>query len=108
MNELRGRSKVLALVIFVAIQVWMVWCLVVAFIGGTYPLTSIKTQGGLGTGLLFLLLIGPVLETVAYWLALGLTILVTWPFEPTDRDVIDITPNPYRPRHLLSDSEKVR
>jgi len=54
-------------VLGLATAVWMTWCTVIAFIGGTMPIIGWEVEGGLGFGLLFLVVLQPILLTLAYW-----------------------------------------
>jgi len=54
-------------VLSLATAVWMTWCTVIAFIGGTMPIIGWEVEGGLGFGLLFLVVLQPILLTLAYW-----------------------------------------
>lgn len=50
-----------------AAAVWLTWCTVIAFIGGTMPLIGVETEGGVGYGLLWVFVFDPIAMTVAYW-----------------------------------------
>ena len=52
------------------------WMTVVAFVGGTMPVIGWQTDGGIGTGLVWLFVVDPVVLTVCYWLALVITVPV--------------------------------
>jgi len=54
-------------VLGLATAVWMTWCTVIAFIGGTMPIIGWEVEGGFGFGLLFLVVLQPILLTLAYW-----------------------------------------
>ena len=49
---------------------WLLWCTVIAFVGGHFPLIPFQTSGGIGSGLLWLFIIDPILITVLYWIAI--------------------------------------
>jgi hypothetical protein len=50
---------------------------VIAFVGGTLPIIGIELDGGIGTGLLFLFVIDPILMTVGWITALVLALPIT-------------------------------
>lgn len=50
-----------------ATAVWSTWCTVVAFVGGTMPIIGWETDGGLGFGMLWLLVLEPLVITVAFF-----------------------------------------
>jgi hypothetical protein len=62
--------QILAVVLGLATAVWITWCTVIAFIGGTMPIIGWEVDGGIGFGLLFLFIIEPILLTLAYWAVL--------------------------------------
>lgn len=56
----------IGILVFIALNVWLVWSVVVAFGGGTLPLLGIKLEGSTGAGLLFLLVVAPLAELIFY------------------------------------------
>ncbi len=59
--------QIVGAVLGIAAAVWMTWCSVIAFIGGTMPLIGWEVEGGFGFGLLFLVVLQPIFLTLAYW-----------------------------------------
>jgi hypothetical protein len=46
------------------------WTTVIAFVGGTMPIIGWETDGGLVTGLVWLMFVDPILMTVCYWVTM--------------------------------------
>lgn len=69
-----------------ASSLWGLWCVVIAFVGGTLPIPGldIEVDGGIFTGLLFLFIGVPMLMTVAYWVSMVVFLLVSMPFIAAD------------------------
>lgn len=51
--------------IVVAVGAWLTWA-IAAFLGGRLPLLDIRTAGGLGAGLVWLVLVGPLFGVVIF------------------------------------------
>ncbi len=56
-------------------MLWLAWCTLVAFAGGKLPIpfVTLRVSGGIGLGLVWLLVIDPILATVG---------LVAFPADP--------------------------
>jgi hypothetical protein len=70
MNDLHPAVKFIAIVGAITSSVFGLWCVGIAFVGGTLPLVGWDLEGGLFTGLLFLFFVEPILVTIGYWLAM--------------------------------------
>ena len=70
MNDLHPAVKFIAIVGAITSSVFGLWCVGIAFVGGTLPLIGWDLEGGLFTGLLFLFFVEPILVTIGYWLAM--------------------------------------
>lgn len=74
----QGSVAAVTVVVFgLAVTVWGIWATIVAFVGGTVPLLGRQLEGSFGTGMVWLLVVWPFAELLAYWAAL----LVSAPFE---------------------------
>lgn len=63
-------ASLLGGIIGFAIFVWVSWCVVIGFIGGTYPLTDQYTEGSVGGGIVVLFVapaIGAIVGTILIW-----------------------------------------
>lgn len=70
MNDLHPAVKFIAIAGAITSSVFGLWCVGIAFIGGTLPLIGWELDGGLFTGLLFLFFVEPIIVTIGYWLAM--------------------------------------
>ena len=70
MNDLHPVVKFIAIAGAIASSIFGLWCVGIAFVGGTLPLVGWELDGGLFTGLLFLFFVEPLIVTVGYWLAM--------------------------------------
>lgn len=70
MNDLHPAVKFIPIVGAITSSVFGLWCVGIAFVGGTLPLIGWDLEGGLFTGLLFLFFVEPILVTIGYWLAM--------------------------------------
>ena len=70
MNDLHPAVKFFAIASAIASSLFGLWCVGIAFIGGTIPIVGWKLDGGVFTGLLFLFFIEPIIVTIGYWLAM--------------------------------------
>ncbi len=70
MNDLHPAVKFIAIVGAITSSVFGLWCVGIAFVGGTLPLIGWDLEGGLFTGLLFLFFVEPIIVTIGYWLAM--------------------------------------
>ena len=73
-------------IVMIASVVWVNWCVVVAFIGGTMPIVGWEVDGGIGFGLLFLLLIEPIFLMLAYWASMLICLPLVFLFTRGERD----------------------
>ena len=60
-------SMLVMVIVSVASAIWLTWCTVIAFIGGTLPLIGWEIEGGFFFGLVWLFILDPIAMTVAYW-----------------------------------------
>lgn len=67
-TSLHPLVKILASLSGVATALWVTWCTVIAFVGGTMLILGWETDGGIGFGLLRLFVLEPLAITVAYWI----------------------------------------
>lgn len=70
MDDLHPVVKFIAIAGAIASSIVGLWCVGIAFVGGTLPLVGWELDGGLFTGLLFLFFVEPIIVTVGYWLAM--------------------------------------
>ncbi len=65
---------------------WLAWCTVVAFVGGRLPVpfVELRLSGGVGLGLLWLLVVDPILATVGWWLSAPILALLSSLFPPEE------------------------
>ena len=63
-------SKVVAFVVMALSTVWLTWCTIIAFTGGTLPLLGWRVDGGLIFGLFWLFVLDAIAMTVAYWVSM--------------------------------------
>jgi hypothetical protein len=72
----------------VAAVVLSTWMTVIAFIGGTMPIIGWETDGGLATGVLWLMFVDPILMTVCYWATMIVAVPLALLFNrETDRPI---------------------
>ena len=69
-DEIHPIAKALGAVTAIATGIFALWCTVIAFTGGTLPLLGWNIDGGIGTGLVWLFVIDPIVVTVGYWLCM--------------------------------------
>jgi hypothetical protein len=65
--ELHPVVKVAAALTAVAAAVWTTWCNVIAFVGGQLPLLPWELEGGIVTGVVWLVVVDPLAIGVAWW-----------------------------------------
>lgn len=70
MNDVHPAVKLIAIAGAIASSIFGLWCVGIAFVGGTLPLVGWELEGGLFTGLLFLFFVEPIIVTFGYWLAI--------------------------------------
>lgn len=58
------------------------WMTVIAFTGGTMPVIGLETDGGVGFGLFWLMIVEPIVLTVCYWVSMAVAIPVAMIFRP--------------------------
>jgi hypothetical protein len=68
----------------VAAVVLSTWMTVIAFIGGTMPIIGWETDGGIVTGLVWLIIVDPLVMTVCFWATMLLAIPVALVIRPKD------------------------
>lgn len=56
--------------------VFSTWCTVIAFIGGTFPLTGVQTEGSFLLGVFFVFFVDGVMASVALWIGTPIALLV--------------------------------
>ncbi len=49
--------------------VYLTWCTIIAFVGGTTPLLGWRQEGSLGAGLFWIFVIDPIVSTVLIWVS---------------------------------------
>jgi len=69
-DELHPVVRAFVAIAAVAVGLFSLWCTVIAFVGGTIPLFGWEMDGGIGTGLLWLFIIDPIVITLGYWAAM--------------------------------------
>lgn len=67
-------TETIAVLFGLAVGVWALWCVVVAFTGGTLPLLGIETDGGLVTGVLCIVLGTPPVVAIASGVAVAVLV----------------------------------
>jgi hypothetical protein len=67
-QEPHGCVTLLAMLFAVIVGIWVMWCCVIAFVGGTMPIIGLEVEGGLCFGLIWLFVISPIVEVIAYWI----------------------------------------
>ena len=72
--------------LMLAAVVWVNWCVVIAFIGGTMPIIGWEVDGGFGFGLLFLFVGEPIFLTLAYWVFMLAVVPLMLLFRPWRRE----------------------
>jgi hypothetical protein len=70
MDDLHPVVKIFAITSAVASSLFGLWCVGIAFVGGTIPIVGWELEGDLFTGLLFLFFVEPIIVTIGYWLAM--------------------------------------
>ncbi|WP_208029417.1 hypothetical protein [Rhabdothermincola sediminis] len=75
-DDLSPIAGLLAGILAIAVVILSGWMTIVAFVGGTMPILGWETEGGLGTGLLWLLFVDPIVITVMIWLSTAVTLAV--------------------------------
>lgn len=79
MSQPPGWVSVLGFIGSAAAGIWGMWCVVVAFVGGTMPIIGIQTEGSVVFGLLMFFIGEPVLMTLAYWVFTAVFMVVALP-----------------------------
>ncbi|TFB75450.1 hypothetical protein E3O06_06420 [Cryobacterium glaciale] len=75
--------QILGTLVGIGVGLWGLWCTWIAFFGGTLPIPFVDwtTSGGIGLGLLFLLVVTPVLTALVsqlfIWVLGGLLVLAS-------------------------------
>jgi hypothetical protein len=69
----------------ILLQVWSVWCIIVAFVGGNLPIVGIQMEGGILHGLLFLFIGEPLLVVLSWLIYLLVGIVLVAIFNPPKR-----------------------
>lgn len=88
-EELPLPAKVVGVLGVATAVVLSTWMTIIAFVGGRMPLIGWETDGGIGTGLMWLLVVDPFVITVVYWATMLLVVplvLIFRPKRPTDGD----------------------
>lgn len=68
-HEIHPVTKALAAIPATATVIFSLWCTIIAFTGGTLPLVGWNIDGGVGTGLLWIFIIDPIVVTVGCWVS---------------------------------------
>jgi hypothetical protein len=64
------------------------WTTIIAFVGGTMPIIGWETDGGLVTGVVWLMFVDPILMTVCYWATMIVAVPLALLFNrETDRPI---------------------
>lgn len=88
-EELPLPAKVVGALGVATAVVLSTWMTIIAFVGGRMPLIGWETDGGIGTGLVWLLVVDPFVITVVYWATMLLVVplvLIFRPKPPTDEN----------------------
>jgi hypothetical protein len=75
-DELSPIAGLLAGILAIGVVILSGWMTIVAFVGGTMPILGWEMDGGVGTGLLWLLFVDPIVITVMIWLGTAVTLAV--------------------------------
>lgn len=75
-DDLSPIAGLLAGILAIAVVILSGWMTIVAFVGGTMPILGWETEGGLGTGLVWLLFVDPIVITVMIWIGSAITMAV--------------------------------
>ncbi len=67
-EEPHGCVQVLSILFSIPVLIWLIWCSIIAFVGGTMPIIGLEVEGGLCFGLVWLFLISPIVEAIAYFI----------------------------------------
>ena len=73
-NDLPLAATAVAALSALATAVLSTWCTVVAFVGGTMPIVGWETQGSVALGLVWVLVVDPVVMT-ASWLCTAFVVV---------------------------------
>lgn len=66
-RDLHPISKVVIGATSLGAAILLAWWTITAFVGGTMPVIGWETDGGVGTGLLWLFVVDPIAMTVLMW-----------------------------------------
>lgn len=69
-----GIASLLGGVLGLASAVLLTWWTIIAFVGGRMPLIGYETEGGIGLGLVWVIVIDPIAATVLYWLSIAIVL----------------------------------
>jgi len=75
-DEMHLITKVIMTVLGIAALVLTTWMSFIAFVGGTMPVLGWETEGGFGYGIFWIIVVDPIVLTVALWVSL----LISAPF----------------------------
>lgn len=85
MEDVHPVAKAITTVLALAFGVLDIWWVVIAFVGGRMPVIGVTTDGGLGFGLLWLFVLGPLAMTIAYWVFMLIALPVSLLLGPRGR-----------------------
>ncbi|GIU84932.1 MAG: hypothetical protein KatS3mg008_1707 [Acidimicrobiales bacterium] len=71
-------AESLAAVLTVIAEIFMIWCTIIAFVGGRVPIFGWEFEGSVGQGLVWLLFLSPLVGTIVYWAAIVLVAPVAY------------------------------
>lgn len=75
-DDLHPISNAIVTITALASGALALWMTVIAFTGGTMPIIGLETDGGVGFGLLWLMVVDPIVLTVCYWISMVISMPV--------------------------------
>jgi hypothetical protein len=75
-GDVSGLASIVGGLLGLATTILLAWWTIIAFAGGTMPIIGYETEGGIGTGLLWLFIIDPIAATVLYWIGMAVAMPV--------------------------------
>jgi hypothetical protein len=83
-NELPTTAIAVVVLSALVTAVVSTWCTVVAFVGGTMPIVGWHTEGSVGLGLLWVLVVDPIVMIASWLLTAFVAVSVTTMFRRLD------------------------
>ena len=81
-HDIPAPLRAITIIGVTAAVVFSIWTTIIAFVGGTMPIIGWETDGGIVTGLIWVVVVDPILMAVFYWATLLVVLPLAFVFRP--------------------------